>query len=85
MPVLLAGSLAGTTALCAYALTKYIAFGHELDPYQGDLLFLPIGYANALGIYAVIGILLALGLALSGTGWWRLAAASVVVLHRRST
>jgi O-antigen ligase len=80
MPVLLAGSLAGATALCAYALTKYLAFGHELDPYQGDLLFLPIGYANALGIYAVIGILLALGLALSGTGWWRLAAASVVVL-----
>jgi O-antigen ligase len=80
MPVLLAGSLAGVTALCAYALTDYLVFGHELDPYQGDLLFLPIGYANALGIYAVIGILLALGLFLTETGRWRIAAASVVVL-----
>src|SRR5919198_2803836 len=65
MPVLLGGVLAGITAVAGYRLFTYIIFDHPLNPIEGKLLFEPLGYANGLGIYAAIGILLAAGLALS--------------------
>jgi O-antigen ligase len=43
---------------------SYVFVGHALNPIEGNLLFEPVGYANGLGIYAAIGILLAVGLAL---------------------
>jgi O-antigen ligase len=60
----LAGALFGVTGACAVGLVSYAFIGHALNPIEGNLLFEPIGYANGLGIYAAIGILLAVGLAL---------------------
>src|SRR5437763_7006508 len=65
LPVLLGGALAGITAVAGYGLFTYIVFDHPLNPIEGKLLFEPLGYANGLGIYAAIGTLLAVGLALS--------------------
>src|ERR671924_1243923 len=66
LPVLLAGVLGGITAVAGYGLGTYLLYGrHHLNPIEGKLLFEPLGYANALGIYAAIGILLAFGLALT--------------------
>jgi len=60
----LGGVLAGVTGACAVGLVSYVFIGHALNPIEGNLLFEPLGYANGLGIYAAIGILLAVGLAL---------------------
>jgi O-antigen ligase len=65
MPVLLGGALAGITVVAGYGLFTYIIFDQPLNPIQGKLLFEPLGYANGLGIYAAIGILLCVGLALA--------------------
>jgi len=61
---LLAGLLAATTGVAAYALADRAISGEQIDPFQSNLLFEPIGYANALGILAAIGIILAAGLLL---------------------
>src|ERR671928_192785 len=65
VPVLLGGVLAGITAVAGYGLFTYVLFGHPLNPIEGKLPFEPPGYANGLGIYAAIGILLSAGLALA--------------------
>jgi O-antigen ligase len=65
LPALLGGVLAGITAVAGYGLFTYVVFDHPLNPIEGKLLFEPLGYANGLGIYAAIGTLLAVGLALS--------------------
>ncbi len=85
---LVAGLAAAIVAVCAYALTWRM-----LDPARGAYqvissdpeasfrLSRPLGYANALAIFAAIGILLALGLAVRGKGLLRaFAAASLVIL-----
>lgn len=54
-PYLLAGVLAGATALCVYSILDRTS---SERPLVG-----PIGYANALGVVAVLGILVAAGLA----------------------
>ena len=64
VPHLLGGMAAGITAVCAFGLGQYLLDPPPLDPFEGRLLFEPLGYANALGIFAAIGILLAAGLAL---------------------
>lgn len=67
LPQLLAGTLAGITGVCAYGLGRYLISPPPLDPSEGTLLFQPLGYANALGIFASIGIVLAAGLALAAS------------------
>lgn len=62
---LLVGVLAAATFVCAYGLSIYLFTSPPLDPVEGKLLFQPVGYANALGILATVGILLSLGLALA--------------------
>jgi hypothetical protein len=62
---LLAGIVAGVTAVSLYGLGKFVIGGHPLNPIEGNLLFDPIGYANGFGIYAALGIVLAIGLALA--------------------
>lgn len=64
---LLAGAIAGITGVCAYALIHYFATGRPENPYEGRLLFRPFGYANGLGFYAALAIVLAAGLALAAT------------------
>ena len=60
----LAGVLAAIVSLVGYGLYDKVAHVRPPDPFQGTLLAQPVGYANALGILAGIGALIALGLAL---------------------
>ena len=78
---LLGGVVAGATALALYGLVL-LAVSGESDPYEGTLLADPVGYANAMGALAAIGILLAIGLAGGGTRARArtLGAAAVLVL-----
>jgi len=60
----LAGVLAGATFVSCAGLVRVLLRPLATpDVYQGRLLFEPIGYANASGILAAIGAVLALGLA----------------------
>jgi O-antigen ligase len=68
LPYLLGGALAGITADCAYGLVRYLFWPPARSPVEGTLLFLPIGYANGVGVFAAIGVVLALGFCLSSTG-----------------
>lgn len=63
VPHLLGGLLAGITLVSAYGLVKYLFWPPPIDYFEGRLLYQPLGYANALGIFVTIGILLSLGLA----------------------
>jgi hypothetical protein len=71
--VLLASLAAAITAVCTYALAvRTLAPGRgayqvlSTDPGASFRLARPLGYANALAIFAAIGILLALGFAARG-------------------
>jgi hypothetical protein len=85
---LVAGVAAAIVVICTYALSlRLLAPGRgayqvvSSDPEASFRLSRPLGYANALAIFAAIGILLALGLALRGRGVVRaVAAASLVIL-----
>ena len=86
---LVASLAAAISAVCAYALATRLfdpgggAFQVvSSDPQAGFRLARPLGYANALAIFAVIGILLALGLALRARPpvARALASSSLVVL-----
>ena len=59
------GALAGMTVVSAVGLGEHYLASYPRNPIEGTLLIQPLGYANALGIYAAMGILLASGLALS--------------------
>jgi hypothetical protein len=68
---LVASLTTAITAVCAYALAMRLfdpgGGAYQVvstDPQAGFRLARPLGYANALAIFAAIGILLALGLAL---------------------
>ena len=63
LPQLLLGALAGVTAVSAYALARYVFSPPPLDRYQGSHLHEPFGDPNALGIFLVLGVVLAVGLA----------------------
>ena len=76
---LLGGAVAGVTAVCAYGLGDYVISRPPLNPFEGKLLFEPVGYANAFGIYAVIAIVLVGGLAVY-TRHWRGRAAALAAL-----
>ena len=64
------GVLAGISALVTLALAiQLLPVGLSgADPFEGYLLFRPVGYANALGILAAMGLLLAGGLATRAPG-----------------
>jgi O-antigen ligase len=69
LPHLLGGALAGITVATAYGLAIYLFTSPPLDTFEGALFYQPIGYANALGIFVGIGVLLAAGLALAAPDW----------------
>ncbi len=62
------GLVAGTAAICFYALATRLLPDHlgGLRTGGGYRLYAPIGYWNALGIFATLGTLLALGVAVLG-------------------
>lgn len=69
VPSLLAGVVAGVTAVAVYALgTRLLpgTMGGAYDPSSGYQLAKPIGYWNALGLLLAMGTALAAGLALRG-------------------
>jgi O-antigen ligase len=81
VPYVLGGTLAAICTVVGYGLIRYAIAPPPLDPYEGRLLFQPIGYANALGLVAAIGIVLALGgAAWTRRGWPRVAALGTIVL-----
>jgi O-antigen ligase len=85
---LLASLAAAITVVCAYSLAvRLFAPGRgayqvlSSDPTAAFRLARPLGYANALAIFAVIGILLALGLVLRGrSSLIRAVASSALVI-----
>jgi hypothetical protein len=83
---LLAGLLTAISVVCIYGLATRLfpyAFGVvEREPFQTAALAEPIGYSNALGAFAGLGVLLALGFAAEGSSRLSrsLAAAAVVPL-----
>lgn len=83
--MLLGGVLVSITLVCAYSLaTKLLpeGLGSSTDAIVGQRLAAPLGYWNALGIFAVMGALLALGFAARAHARWAraAAAASLVIL-----
>lgn len=71
--------------ICAYSLwTRLFPTATSFDPRDpvaGYRLFEPVGYWNALGMFAATGIVLALGFASEpGIGWARRALASVCLV-----
>jgi O-Antigen ligase len=67
------------TCLLVYALVRYLLGAHELAEFEGYTLADPLGYANAVGIVAVLGSLLGLGIAArAGSGTGRAAAAATI-------
>jgi hypothetical protein len=84
VPQLLGGVLCGIVLICAHSLLERLApnrFG-VFDPVAGYRLAGTIGYWNGLGIFAAMGILLAIGFAARARrlGGRALAAASLVLL-----
>jgi O-Antigen ligase len=74
-PWLAGGLLAGVTAVAAWALATRLVPGALTDFDPGQLAE-PIGYWNALGILAALGLLLAAGVVADGTTAARVAAAA---------
>jgi hypothetical protein len=71
---------AASGVVVAYALLLYLLHADSrVDAFQGPLLSRPLGYANALGILAGVGTVLAVGLTVrgDGTSLGMLAAASI--------
>lgn len=78
---LLTGTWLAITVACTYGLATRlfpVQFGSP-DPIFGQRLSEPLGYGNALGLFAAIGTVLALGLAARARRVLRCAAAASVV------
>jgi O-antigen ligase len=58
---LLTGVMCAGTLLAGLALAEKLVSPRPRDPFQGTLLYGPVGYANALGILAALGLVLAIG------------------------
>jgi O-antigen ligase/polysaccharide polymerase Wzy-like membrane protein len=79
--------LAAITAVSLYSLATRL-FPDRLgsyDPIAGYRLSTPIGYWNSLGIFAVMGLLLAVGIASDVRGRWGRAAAAVALVPLAAT
>ena len=68
------------TALLAYALARYLLGTRHYDTFESFLLSQPLGYANAVGILAAVGLLLALGTAAGPARERAVAAGSAPIL-----
>ncbi len=67
--MLVFGVLLAATFVSLYGLIQYLAARPPTDPVEGTLLFEPLGYANAAGILAAIGIAISVGLVLYSTSF----------------
>ena len=76
----LVGVVSGGTATLGYGLVAHVRSG-VVDPFQGKVLYQPIGYANAVGILAAMVAILAVGVLLAhGGGPPRAALATTVCI-----
>jgi hypothetical protein len=73
--VLVPATQLAIAGLLLYALARYLLGARRSDEFEGYTLHQPLGYANAAGILAVLGLLLALGLVADGGAVWQRAAA----------
>ncbi len=73
-----AGAHVGVCVLVLYALARYLLGARHYDPVEGYLISQPLGYANAVGILAAIGMLLSLAPATGGSDRRRAGAAALV-------
>ena len=84
LPLLLPALLAGIVAVAAYALATRLLPDRvgTFNSFAGYRLADPLGYWNAVSIFAVIGIAVAVGMAARGSGivLRSLSAASLVLL-----
>jgi hypothetical protein len=64
------------SGLVVYALVRYLLSPRHATLFEGYLLAQPLGYANAVGILAALGALLALGIATQESAWLRAGAAA---------
>jgi O-antigen ligase len=81
VPVAL-GTLTGITAVASYGIATRLypgVFGMFTSGSQFGRLYQPIGYWNALGAYASVGVLLALGFAARGGMLVRMLAAAALL------
>ncbi|MGH3136680.1 MAG: O-antigen ligase family protein, partial [Gaiellaceae bacterium] len=79
---LVAGIVAGATAVSLYALATRLfpgGVGGPYEPASGYQLAAPIGYWNALGLLLAFGLLLGAGLALHGSPKPRVLAGAALV------
>jgi hypothetical protein len=77
--VLVLATAVAVSGLVLYALGRYLLSERRATLFEGYLLNEPLGYANAVGILAVLGILLALGIASQTDSWRGRAGAAAVV------
>jgi len=70
---------AAITFVVVYALVRYLLGSHKEAEFEGYLLAEPLGYANAVGIVAVLGLLLGFGIASRARTPGGRAAASATV------
>ena len=78
---LLLATHAAISVVVVYALARYLTETRTLDTFEGALLAQPLGYANALGALAAIGVVLGVGLvADTAPGPGRAALAATVPL-----
>jgi O-Antigen ligase len=79
--VLAPATLVAAAAVIAYALTRYLLGARRADEFEAFDIHQPLGYANALGILAVVALLLSIGLVADApTRAARCAAAAVAPL-----
>jgi O-antigen ligase len=81
---LLFGTFAGIIAVCGYSIGQRLAQGPPSppDPYESTLLAEPLGYANALGCLAAVGLAIAVWMTLRSSRFrfLGLAAGAVFVV-----
>jgi hypothetical protein len=82
VPALTFALVVAVTSVSAYSLATRLFPDHigRYDPVDGYRLSAPIGYWNALGVFTVIGILLALGIALDRRAHLAMRAAGAAAL-----
>ena len=77
--VLVVATHVAISLLLAYSLARYLLGTRRLEEFEGAYLSRPLGYANAVGILAALGLLLGLGSAATASRPFARGAAAATV------
>jgi O-antigen ligase len=77
--LLVASTHVAVAALVIYALARYLLGPRSYDPFEAFLLSQPLGYANAVGVLASLGVALGLGILRQAESRTARAAAAATV------